>query len=410
MFPGRWPKERLAVAWLLAFSLLAAQDAGAGAYNIQLYTDSTPDYTTRQSFLETVLPIWSDPQDQATAIWRWGVRHRRQTSTTREEGRGIYDPILLFNSYPNTYCAFIAGAQQSLYDAIGGDWRSRYVELADHTVSEVSWDAGASWHLFDASMDVYCLRHDGSVASVPEIASAHSCALSQALGAAGDEPGHYYLYHAAQECSSNPVDPGHAGDLAYPWGYRVLPDRPIPYVRTLRNGADSYISGFTIQEDFTHIRYGHRYRLNLRRWESYTRYWTHLGETADYYRPTTYGMDPDDMEPTGAMRGNGLWVFRPDLSSTDYRLVMYDESGLLHRSEDQNQGPNLHPAAAGLAGEVVFQVYGANAITSAALHLEGRRTAAADDLRVSVSRDAGINWRAGRSAVCRARSDSLSDV
>jgi len=371
----RHPTIGLVLAGLLTLPLLAATDAGAGAYNIQLYTDSTPDYTTRQSFLETVLPVWDDPQDQAIAIWRWGVRHRRQTSTTREEGRGIYDPILLFNSYPNTYCAFIAGAQQSLYEAIGGDWRARYVELADHTVSEVSWDAGASWHLFDASMDVYCLRHDGGVASVPEIASAHSCALSQALGAAGDEPGHYYLYHAAQECSSNPVDPSHAGDLAYPWGYRVLPDRPIPYVRTLRNGADSYISGFTIQEDFTHIRYGHRYRLNLRRWESYTRYWTHLGETADYYRPTTYGMDPDAMEPTGAMRGNGLWVFRPDLSSTDY------------------QGPNLHPAAAGVAGEVVFQVYGANAITSAALHLEGLRTAGADDLRLSISRDAGINWQ-----------------
>ncbi len=385
-------------AWALGLVLLATPTSQAAVFNLQLYSDSNPDYSSREAFLETALPVWSDPQDQAIAIWRWGVRNRRQTHASYEEGRPLLDPILFFNSYANTYCGFIAGMQQSLVDALGGVWRARYVELADHTVMEMSWDAGATWHMFDASMNVYCFAPDGAVASVAQIGEAHASELSAWLGETGPVPGHDYLYAFAPECGSNPVNPAHAGDLSYPWGYRIAVENPVPNSRTLRNGADSYQSGVQVENEFTHIRAGHRYRLNLRRHEVYTRYWNHLGESIDYCRPTTHTIDPDDIAVAGDMRGNGLWTFSPDLATTDYRLTMYDESSIRHRSEDGGQGALVHPRAAGEAATLTFKVYGANVVTSGSLHLRGRRFQTGDALAVSISRDAGITWQDAWSA------------
>jgi len=387
--PGRRRSVALAVAALLA----AAGPARAAVYNIHLNSDSNPDYTTRESFLATTLPVWSDPQDQAIALWRWGVRNRRQTHATYEEGRGLFDPILFFNSYANTYCGFIAGMQEALVDGIGGPWQARYLELADHTVMEASWDAGATWHMFDASMNIYCFNNQGAVASALEIAEPNVSELALQLGETGPVAGHHYLYNFALECGSNPVHPGHAGDLGYPWGYRIAVEQPVPFSRTLRNGADSYISGIQIQENFTHVRTGHRYRLNLRRHEHYTRHWHHLGETEAYCRPTTHTIDPDDISVAGDMRGNGRWVLAPDLTTTAYRLAIYDEAGTVHRSEDGGAGPAVHPAAAGAAGTLTFKVYGANVVTSGSLVLQGYRATAADALSVSVSRNAGITWQ-----------------
>lgn len=379
----------LILSWL---SIGSPPSAEATVHNIHLYTDNNPDYTSRASFLETATSIWHEPQDQAIALWRWTLRNQRQTHTTREQGRGLWDPIMFFNSYANTYCGYMSGFMQTWWDGLGSNWRHRYVELGDHTVSEVSWDAGATWHVFDTSMGIYCFRHDGVVASCQDIVAAHTCGLSEYLGATGPEPGHYYLYHFAPECGTNPVNPAHAGDLGYPWGYRNASDNPVAYGRTLRNGADSYISGFAPNHDSTNVRHGWQYRLHVRANETYTRYWSHLGETEDYYRPTTGGNDPDDTALGYDMRGNGRWEFTPDLTGTDYRRVLYSEVNTIHRTEAGGTGPQVHPQAPGVSSQIIFKVNGANVITSATLHLEGVRSTAADDFAVVVSRDAGINW------------------
>ncbi|MFH1845660.1 MAG: FlgD immunoglobulin-like domain containing protein [bacterium] len=390
------PTCSLGVTWLVL--CLLATVAQAAVYNIHLYTDSSPDYCDRESFLATATSVWQEPQDQAIALWRWGMRHHRQSPATFEDGRGLWDPILFYNSYANTFCGYMAGFQTSYWDGMGGDWKHRYTELGDHTVAEASWDGGATWHMFDTSMGMYCLRHDGSVASCPDIQDAHSCALSDHLGASGPEPGHLYLYHSAPECGTNPVDPAHAGDLDYPWGYRTASDDPVEHSRTLRNGADSFTNGFSTHTSWTNVRHGWVYRLQMRRHEVYTRYWSHLGETEDYYRPNSRGDDPDELHIPGDLRGNGLWEFSPDLSTPDYRRLIYDETGLVHRTEDGGLGPALRPAAPNAPAAVVFKVNGANVITSAALSLSGRRTSAADSFRVDLSRDAGINWESVWSA------------
>jgi len=382
----------IGIAVLSTILMAFAASSPAAVFNIHLYSDSNPDITTRHSFLETALPVWSTPEEQAVAMWRWGVRHRRQVTPTREDGRSILDPILFLNNYAGTNCGYITGMLQGWVEGLGQPWQARYVQLSDHTVMEMSWDDGASWHMFDASMVVYCRNNEGEVASVAEIAESHVSELSLLLGETGPVPGHHYLYNFSPECGSSPVNPAHAGDLGYPWGYRCAADNPVSYSRTLRNGADSYLSGGRPETAFTRVRNGWNYRLNLKQHESYTRHWTHLGETEDYFRPNAAGNDPDLGDLAGDMRGNGRWLFSPDLFSPDYRWVIHDETGVVHRIEAGSTGPNLHPGTAGQIASVTFKVYGANVITSGRATLLGYRSSPDDVLRLSVSRDAGLNW------------------
>ncbi len=375
---------------LIALVIAIATPAAASVHNIHLYTDSTPDYVSREDFLESATGIWDDPQDQAIAIWRWMVRGHRQTHVSREDDRPLFDPIYFYNSYANTFCGYVAGYYTSFVDARGGAWQHRYIELSDHTVAEASWNGGADWHMFDTSMVIYALRPDGGVASCADIQAAHSSPLSLSLGAAGPEPGNYYLYHAAPECMTNPVDPAHAGDLTYPWGYRKACDKPVEYVRTLRNGADSYISGFTVQDWYTHVRHGWRYRLHLRPGDEYTRYWERMGDTEDFYRAAGAWGDPHDTSPVGDFHGTGVWHHEPDLTSVDYRLSIHDEAGVAHVSE-AGSGPNLQPAAAGVTARLDLKVDAANVATSGIVTLEGQR-AAGDLVHLLFSRDAGLNW------------------
>jgi hypothetical protein len=380
------PRHPLVV--LLLVVAAATSTRAAAVHNIHLWTDTSPDLTSREDLVSTLTAPWPDDQDKALAIFRWMVRSHRQTHATREDGRPLFDPIRFYNSYANTYCGYMAGYLTTLVEGLGPDWRHRYVELGDHTVAEVSWDAGATWHLLDTSMVVYVLKPDGTLASVDEIAAAGSSALSLALGETGPVPGHLYLYHTANTCMSNPVNPALTA-LDDPWGYRRASDQPVPYIRTLRNGADSYAPPNEFQTAFTHVRHGVRYRLNLREGDVYTRYWARLGDTPEYYRPAGTA-DPNATSPSADFHGTGVWEQAPDLSSIDYRRSIHDETGLVHASE-AGGGPLLQPAAAAVTGRLVLKVDAANVVTSGTLFLIGER-ATGDMVRALVSTDAGIGW------------------
>lgn len=379
----------------LACGLAWARGAGAGVYNIHLYTDSAPDFVDRESFLRSVLPAWGTSADSAVAIWRWVVRTKRQAPPTLEGGRGLYDPILFLNSYGGLDCGYVSGALQSLYDGIGGPWATTYVSLDGHTVMEVSWDGGAHWHMFDASMNIFCRRHDGEIASAEDVTRADQCALSEALGASTPERGHDYLYHFAPELGTNPVDAAHPDPLD-PWGLRRATDNPLASTRTLRSGVLAYGAAVARETEWTHIRTGWRYRLHLRRGESYTRYWRALGDTPDDYRPDRDGQNPDlygsDDIAGGNFRGNGEWRLAPDLGGTEEPEALHAAQGVVRGVDVGGSGAAYRPAAAGVPGHVTFKVYGANVITSGAVTLCGMRSGAADSVGVAVSRDGGRHW------------------
>lgn len=373
--------------WVLAFvPVLSAVLPGQGraaVYNLHLATDNVPDYTDLDSFVHSACSHYETPQDKCIAIWRWGRRSRRQTSCAGEDGRLIWDPILHFNSYGAMNCGVISALNVTAFQRLG--YKARYIQLGDHTVSEVSWDNGRTWHLFDSSMSFFCFNHDGRVAGCREIQEAHACALSGGRS----EPGHYYLYHGAPQCTS------HTG----PGGWRCAADQPVAYKRTLTNGASSYTDGFSIDRYTLHARHGRRYILNVRPHEAYTRYWKPLDranpnvaeeDRPDYYRPLK-GRDPDEQHGLNNLRANGVWVFQPDLTHDTCRSLLHDYDGIEFRAES-GAGENLHPAQAGRLAVVVFKVSAANVITSMRVEADGFRARREDVLRVFVSRHAGIQW------------------
>jgi hypothetical protein len=382
---------RFAVQSFLVILLLSLASAQASVHDIHLYTDSTPDYVSIEDFVATATSAWDEPEDQAIALWRWMVRSHLQTSRTEEDGAPIWDPIRFYGSYSNSNCGYKASFLTAFVTTKGGDWRHRYIELSDHTVAEVSWDAGATWHMFDASMVTYARRHDGAIASCADIATATSCALSDFWGASGDEPGHLYLYHAAPECMTNPPDPDQSHDLGYPSGYRKAADNPVPFSRTLRNGADSYLSGFQVQEAFTHIRKGWRNRLHLHPGQTYTRYWEALGSGSEYARLTTQGTDPNDAYYPANIRSNGRWEIAPDFTTANVRGGWHQLTGLVHRDQDGGSGPTLRPGPGVDQAAAVVKIDGANVLTSAKVYLAGQR-GSGDQLTLEISRDAGCTW------------------
>ena len=381
----------LILAFTLSALLLAAGAAAASVHDIHLYTDSTPDFVSIEDFVATVTAPWSDPEDQAVAFWRWMVRSQLQTGVTFEDDVPIWDPMLFYGSYPNSNCGYKSAYMTAFADVMGGDWRHRYIELSDHTVSEVSWDAGTTWHMFDSSMVVVVRRHDGAIASCADIAAASSCALSTFWGDPAAEAGHLYLYHTAPECMTNPPAPGQALDLGYPSGYRKATDNPVDFSRTLRNGADSYLTGFEVQTAFTHVRRGWRNRLQLHPGQTYTRYWEALGQGTEYSRFTSRVTDPNDAYFPANIRGNGLWEINPGFASADPADGWYELAGLVHRNQDGGGGPNLRPAATGTGARAVAKIDGGNVLTSARVYLAGQR-GSGDQVVLEISRDAGCSW------------------
>ena len=149
-----------------------AGKAEAGVYNLHLTTDNAPDYTNLDSFVRSATAHLDTPQEKCIAVWRWGRRSRRQTSCSGEDGRLVWDPILHYNSYGTMNCGVISALNMASWLKLG--YRARYIQLGDHTVSEVSWDDGATWHLFDSSMSFVCYNDRGVVASCEDIKASHA--------------------------------------------------------------------------------------------------------------------------------------------------------------------------------------------------------------------------------------------
>lgn len=362
---------------------LGPSSSAAAVYNLRLTTDNGPDFTDIRSLVQSVVAKCRSPEEQCIAIWSMARNSRRQASAQTESGRTLWDPILQYNSYGALNCGIVSSLNVSCWRQLG--FQTRYVQLGDHTVSEVSWDDGKTWHMFDSSMSFFCYNHEGQIASCAEIQKSHACELSGGK----HEPGHYYLYHGAPQCVT------HLGAD----GWRKAGDGPVEFERTLKNGADSYIDGFDVQGE-THVRFGQRYSLGLLPGQTYTRYWQPLDTVPAYagvyradecYRPAGQ-TDPSDRNAFGNIRGNGIWNFEPDLADPACRELFYDDEGVELRGKG-DVGPRLRPARVGNVASVVFKVAAANVITSLRIHGEALRGADADRLRVLVSANAGITWQ-----------------
>ena len=363
------------LAAVFAASATAAQvapaDRAVPVYNITLRTDTTPDLTDLPSYLKSITSQYENPQDQAISIWRWSQRLRKQTSNPAENGQDVFDPILFFNSYGYCNCGVVSGLNNTLWTNMG--WRAHYVQLGDHTVCETSWDDGKSWHMFDASMSIYCFNDAGHVASVREI----------------EKNPRFYLRNFAPECGTNPANG--PDDQS---GWRSGSDWPVRYQRTLANGWDSYKPPNSIEDGDLHVQWGQRFVLNLRPGEQYTRYFDKQGDSPSdprYFRPLPNRKDPESIHGHLGIRANGAWDYAPDLRHAHAADLVYDSSNI--RWGDAARGFAARPANAREPAAVVFKVSAANVVTSARLVLTASRLTPDDEVGVDVSTTAGITYK-----------------
>lgn len=350
--PFSFPASRfLALIFALPTGAGAAAPPAAGtAYNITLITDSVPDLTDVDRYLQSITSQYKTPQEQAIAIWRWSQRLRKQKTNPKEEGHEVLDPIRLFNDYGHCNCGIISGVNNALWLRMG--WQAHYVQLGDHTVSECSWDGGKTWHMFDTSTSFYCFNDRGEVASVREI----------------EQNPKFYLENFAPECGTNPVD----GPEDHR-GWRCASDQPVHFARTLANGWDSFKAPNDITHRSLYAQSGRRFVLNLRPAEHYTRYFRPM-ETEGFrtFRPVR---EKEDVDSDHNLRANGVWHYAPDLRHPATPALVHDHAGV-----------DWTPEGIKGAGHVVFKVAAANVVTSAECLLVGQ------GLSVAVSRDTGNHW------------------
>jgi hypothetical protein len=336
---------------LLAVVLVFVTSARAEVYNLKVVTDASPDYSDLDSLVHSVTSNFKTDEEKMWAMYYWNHIARRQTNPMELHGKAETDPIRQFNDYGFTMCSTISGINCMIWQHMG--YPVKYYDIAVHTVPEVKY--GEKWHMYDNSLsNIYTLCDGKTIAGVQDIGKTLGCPASGGK----EEAGHIALYHSLNGTSVDGFLEG--GDT----------------IRDLR-----HLGEHTFQPGALKYRYytndgerGHRYILNLRDGEVYTRYYTRQDKPATepkndsfvndpaYFTPNGYAKDgkpkdPEEKNPRYHIRGNGVRTYQPKLS-------------------DAKLGN----------GEQIFKVEGANVITSLKIIAELAMAT------ISISTDNGINW------------------
>lgn len=274
---------------------VASLSASAAVYNVKVMTDASPDYSDMESMVHSITSRWETHEEKCWAMFYWNNIARRQTTPMELHGLALTDPIRQFNDYGYAMCSTISGINCAIWDAMG--LKARYWDISNHTVSEVEY--GGGWHMYDNSMTAIYTRCDGkSVASVEEIGKTGACDASQGR----NEPGHIARYHCLTATG--------------PRGFLTGADT----IRTLDEEYRCFNpNGLKYRSYFYDWDRGHRYILNLREGESYTRHYHSLGDGPEFYVPNN-GKDPEAVNKRYKIRGNGVWTYKPKSIQPVYKI------------------------------------------------------------------------------------------
>jgi len=350
-----WRHTCAAVLVVCAFQA----SAGAEVCNVKVVTDASPDYYDMASMIHSITAKWPTPKEKCWAVFYWNHIARRQTSPMLLHGMELTDPIRQFNDYGYTMCSTIAGINCAIWQQMG--LPVKFWDISLHTVPECFYDG--RWHMYDNSMSaVYYLCDGQTVAGVEDIGKEGACAASGGQ----TERGHIALYHCANATS--------------PKGFLTGAD----CARDLDQESRCFNpNALKFRYYYNNWDYGHRYVLNLKEGEVYTRYYHSLGQSPEFYVPNS-GKDPENRF---GIRGNGVWTFRPSLTAQDYRRVIHSAVGITAAKP-----AGLQPQKAGTPGEVVFKVQAANVITSQVIKATFLRKTTDDEARIAVSTNNGLKW------------------
>ncbi len=347
----------------LALLLWLPTTGTAQVCSVKVVTDANPDYYDIESLVRSATGKWSTPEEKCWAMFYWNHIARRQTAPMILHGRELTDPIRQFNDYGYMMCSTIAGANCAIWHHLGLD--VKFWDISLHTVSECFY--GGKWHMYDNSMSaVYTLCDGVTIAGVEEIGREGGCAASGGK----DEPGHIARYHCLSANSAN--------------GFLTGADCPRDLAQEYRCFKPS---GLKYRYYYHNWDWGHRYILNLREGEVYTRYYHSLGDEPEFYVPNN-GKDPESVNPRYRIRGNGVWKFEPRLTPADCQRSIHHQVNI-----EAVAGGGLRPARVGAPAEVVFKVQSANVTTSQTIQAHFLRKTARDTAAIAVSTTNGLTWQ-----------------
>jgi hypothetical protein len=349
----------------------ATSAAGAATYNLKVVSDASPDLTDLPSLIESTTSRWATSQDKVWALFYWTHILKRQTPPMVLHGFELTDPIRNFSDYGFTMCSTVSGINQSLYEAIG--LRHQYWDICNHTVSTVEYDD--KFRMVDSSMSHLVTTDDGVTLASLQEAAADSARLVRERS----------LYSTSPD-----------GFLSGSDAIRNLLDVVNPQNGTVLGGfARNFCSSnLRLRDYYYNWDAGHRYVLNLREDESYTRYYRRLGATPDYWvgSERIASADPNNTFEIDAankfgIRGNGKWSFVPKLSADAWARAVYSSSNIAPAPLT-----GLMPAVPGQIAEVVYKVQAANAIASQKVQAQFARVDGRAAATIAVSLNHGATW------------------
>jgi len=371
----------LAAVLGVAIGFLSTGTSRADVCNLKVVTDANPDYSDIGSLIYSATANWPATSNKVWAMWYWNTIARRATTPMILHGLELTDPIRQFNDYGYAMCSTVAGINCAIFSAMG--LPVKYWDIAVHTVMEVEYDG--KYHLLDDDFTaLYTLCDGHTLASVDEIGQEGACAASGGK----IEKGHIAKYHCLTATSPNGfLTGGDDKSLAY------LAGRFDPTALKFRY----YYNDWDL---------GHRYSLNLRDNEVYTRYYHRLDADSPYaepqpkdnktYRadpayyvpnPNAKNLDPASQGPNLHIRGNGTRNYAPDLSAGGFAKSVWSVDSVTATAA------GVVPVVSGKAGSVSFRVEGANVITSLKIHAQIARKNTADRVAIAISTDNGLNWK-----------------
>lgn len=407
MESSRTTGTRAGARFIFLLALLAGSGVGASSgaraevCNLKVVTDANPDYSDVGSMIHSITSNWSETKDKCWALWYWNHVARRQTAPMILHGQELTDPIRQFNDYGYTMCSTIAGTNCAIWGAMG--LNVKFWDISLHTVPEVEYDG--KYHMYDNSLSaIYTLCDGRTIAAVEDIGAEGACEASGGRR----EPGHIARCHCLTATSAN--------------GFLTGCD-------TIRSLAEEYRcfnpNGLKYRYYYNNWNLGHRYILNLREGEVYTRHYHRMddrspnrvgqGEKGDYQADPAYfvpneGKDPEAANPRYHIRANGVRTWKPPLTAKGLARNAHRMAGVRALSP-----AGVEPARAGQPGEIVFQVQGANVITSITLRAELLLSGGDGQGAIAISTTNGRQWKevwksdkTGRAAVHRQLIDEVN--
>lgn len=347
--------------------------------NVKVLTDASPDYYDMDSMVRSITGSWDKPADKCWAMFYWNHIARRQTMPMHLHGLDLSDPIRQYNDYGYAMCSTISAINCSIWDYMG--LKAKYWDIHVHTVAEVQFDG--KFHMMDNSLSaLYTLCDGKTLAGVEEIGVEGACEASGGK----KEPGHVAKYHCVYSTSPNGFLQGADTARGLDEEYKCF--RP---------------PGLAYRYYYYDWDRGHRYILNIRPGESYTRMYIRpdggknpraegkeYKNDPRYYVPNTGETkgDPEAVNPRYGLRGNGIWNFKPVLTTGEYKKSISGEANIAAA-----QPYGLKPGKAGEAAWAVFKIEGANVIASQLIKAGFALNGADDSAKISISTTNGLQWK-----------------